>query len=570
MKKKFCRHKYNDLLASSTLSNIVIFIIGLSDMLIVGFFYGNDGISSVSLIGPLASIINFTGYLFEYGVRFLFPTESGKKNLTRANHYFSCSMTITIALTLILFFSIDTIGNFYISTLNISDNYMELVQTYFTIQKYVLVISPILSFMNTMVLTDGGTRTSRISTYFYIVANILLSIIFAIYLGIAGIAFGTLIAGLGSLLINCVHFFTKNNTMKFRPYFSLKDTLTIIRYGTEESSFFLLSGFVGFIINTFIINNFGEQYIVVSTVIGYVNSLCLFFGGCQGSMVPILNVYFGEENWDGMKKILKVTFWSSIIMGACLTVIALVLAPFAPIIFSVETEELKQLCIIGTRISSLSYIVTGILGILTRYFNAIGKNLLSTVLSRIKDTGIYLLLFLIFGKYFGIASLWLTNVFTPIVSLPIFIIILLFVGKRDNILSLPSLNTEIMSWDFVNNQKNMTQIRNKAEITLKDRGFDSKAINRVKFLIEEYCMTVVDNNPKKDATMEITIIVDNNKTRIIFRDTGLLDDITAKENATTFRTKSLYSFSSIFDSHDYSKLVGFNRKEYVIYNKNIN
>ena len=76
-------------------------------------------------------------------------------------------------------------------------------------------------------------------------------------MGMAGLALGTLMNDIISLMILSCHFLRKSNSLSPRMYFRFKDLWGFLYYGFVDSGMFLMWGLLLFALNKFIIANFG-------------------------------------------------------------------------------------------------------------------------------------------------------------------------------------------------------------------------------------------------------------------------------------------------------------------------
>ena len=90
-------------------------------------------------------------------------------------------------------------------------------------------------------------------------------------------------------------------------------------------------------------------------------------------------------------------------------------------------------------------------------------------------------------------------------------------------------------------------------------------INRVKLLIEELYMLILEKN-EKPVLSEMTIYLDPDQIRIICKDNGVLFDISKEDASVTSITSFLVSsyMEKLGRNRQYLTTMSFNRSTYVI------
>ena len=557
----FREKKYMSLFSAAVATALLYFALSAADSVIAGHFVGTGALSAIAVVSPLSEITAFLGMLFIFGCRILYPRALGAKDVDGANRIFSCAFTLVLILTGIAIIALIALEDFYFSIYNLDNACRELAVEYYRYSKFVYAITPLITFIAQIVYADGDSRTSLLSNMAFVGVNILASIICAKSMGIAGIGLGSLLGGLSSLAVSAVHF-VKGGTLKFRPALALSDIKELMKYGLLDASVFVSRGINGVVINAFITARFGDAYLAVFSTVGYAMSLASMYAGCSGAMIPILNIYEGENNFDGVKKILRFAMKVTIITGIALTAAGIALAGVIPRLFSFDDEMLIKECIAGIRISCLTMVFTGIVDVMISYYNCIGKNVAATIMARTKDTVIFLLMFLSGGVIFGFRGIWLGNTLTPVVTLIAGYFMARALYGKDNFLALPGGDKKIYTIDIPIDEKHVIGARDEMEEYLKKENADSERINRVMLLIEEYGMSILEGNPGKKNYMEITYMEDKEGASLIFRDSGRAENLTDEERVESLRGYVLDTYVGVMKNTDYMKVLGCSRKIY--------
>lgn len=561
----FCKNKFSHMFYTGILQGIFFMVVGFTDMVLVGYFFGEDGVSAIAVSGPLGSILSFCIVFFASGCRFIYPEKIGEYKRDEANEYFSTALTVSIILTIfftiLMFFS----GERYFDIYKLSGDILDMGKSYIKYYKYVYVLSPLVSFIGQMVYCDGDNKLSAIANTSFVIGNIVFSILGAVLLGIEGIGLGTLISGFICLLIYCIHFFKAESTFKYKFYFSIKKQFEIIRFGFMESINSLFMGINGIVISYIIVNHIGSEYLSVNSIVCQSMGFMGFFSVATEAMLPLLNNYRGEKNNDGVVKIMGVTTAYIVSMGILLTLFMILIAPVYPMIFSMTDHKLISECVLGIRIVSLTYLFNGIQNLITTYYNASGHVVFATVVARCKDTVSYIVCFVVCGLLFGVHGLWIGYSIYPVVTFIPVIIILLISTKRGGKLSLPKNDDNIRSWDIaIDSERGLINVRDKAAMFLSEKNVPDNVIRKVEFLIEESLLSIRDHNEKdKKVLAEVTIIC-RKDIEVIIRDNGILYDLSDEDAAvTSFRDYILTRFYDKVDKKNNGMSMSFNRTRFI-------
>jgi len=287
--------------------------------------------------------------------------------------------------------------------------------------------------------------------------------------GIAGIAFGTFLGYLSSIFVFAKWIFFDSQTLKPILYFSASQILKVFKSSYVYASYFLYIGFGNMILNAFFLKT------------------------------------FGEKNFDGIKKVMKLSIKSQLFSGAVLI----------PIIF-----------IFSTNIAGLFSIDDAILGKTVFAIRAIAFSMP------------FIALPMIFGLFFGLEGFFIGMMSASIATCVIFSIILRVRHGKSFPLLLSA--ADIVSRDENLNFERVLELRDWAEAEFIKRGFDSMVTMKISLIIEEVGMSIVENNPNNEPLVELTLIF-GEKMQIIIRDNGKRFDLT-DEKVDSFRSFFLYSF----------------------------
>lgn len=526
MTKCFCNQKFRSLLLTASFSMVIEYLMLLSDTIIIGNIFGEAGVSAVNIVIPVFSIAVFITTLNSIGTSVLYSYEIGKFDKNRANSLFGQGIIIAVSSGIILFLAAFFGKGLYFGYMNPSAEILKLVKDYYFYYQFIVLLYPIYGYLIDMVYSDGDELICNISYIVQIAVNIPVSILLCHKIGIAGASLGTLIGTVLSITVLILHFFRKQNSMKFIWHISKADILKIVKFGITDSGIYLFWGMTSFAASKLVISRFGEYYLPVLSVVINILEITIIFDGIGQAVTPILNVYRGEKNDAGVKKVMKTAFITAIFEGIAASVLLFIFGRFFALMLGISDPELLDMSLTAIRIVSPFFFCSSVLFLMTTYYLLIEKQILSAVITGIKDSVTLITFMLIFSIPFGIYGVWTGIGISPVISLAVSILIVCTVyGKSKFPLLTDKEESEIYSYDIYITPENITELRDKAENILKEKNVDKSVIYKIMLTIEEVCMLISEKNPDKKILSECTIIIGDD-IQLIIRDNGIIFDVT--------------------------------------------
>lgn len=107
-----------------------------------------------------------------------------------------------------------------------------------------MAANTVYALVQTMVYVDGGGKNCVIAIIVQLAVNFFASIILGLKFGMTGIAFGTVIGYLAAMAVFAKWIFIDSQTLKPICYFSLSDTVKVLKYSYVHASLYLHIGLV--------------------------------------------------------------------------------------------------------------------------------------------------------------------------------------------------------------------------------------------------------------------------------------------------------------------------------------
>ncbi|MBR4382144.1 MAG: hypothetical protein IKP64_01150 [Selenomonadaceae bacterium] len=302
MNKTFCGVQLKKMILSSFLMVIAYSLSSIVDFILAARLFGDNAMAAVNLVTPIFFIVNFLSSMIGTGTTYLYSFEIGAFRHENANKLVGqgaiLSVMLSILLALILFFGREIFFSFF----EVTGAIETFAREYYSLFLLAVAINPVRFLMYALVLADGGGKNGVIANFLSLFVNIAASIVLGMKFGIAGIAFGTFLGYLSSIFVFAKWIFFDSQTLKPILYFSASKILKVFKSSYVYASYFLYIGFGNMILNAFFLKTFGEQNFPVLSVVMSLLQFSQFLLGMANATEPLVNIYLGEKNFDGIKK----------------------------------------------------------------------------------------------------------------------------------------------------------------------------------------------------------------------------------------------------------------------------
>lgn len=530
MKQNFCNQKFRSLLLTGSITIVIQYLILMSDTLVIGNILGEQMLSAVNVVKPYQSFAIFLSSLLSVGTSVFYSLETGKFNREKANALFSQGVILELLAGVILFV-VGLLGqDLYFQYLSLSEQIAKAASDYFFYYPFVVLLLPIYTVLLELVYADGDELLCNISSIAQIVINIVFSVVLCFAMGVRGVGLGTLLGLVCSIALLLPHFFRKRNTLKFSWHLNLKDTLRMLKCGITDASAYLFMGLTSMTASKFVIHQFGEYYLPALLVVCDILELTIVFDGIGQAVTPLVNVYRGEENQLGVKRVMKTALIFAVSEGVFMTIMLYLFGKYIAGIIGLEDETLIHTAQIALRLVSPFFFCSGVLFLQTTYYMILEKIALSTVVTGIKDWLVPSVCLILFGMAFGLNGVWVGLGVAPFFSI---ILTLLFVylryGKEKFPLLLERDSKAVQIFDVEFSKDGIMKLRDQVETFLVDAHISPASVNRTLLFVEEVGMLTVEQNRGKKVSCECSVMIGDD-IQIIFRDDGVNYDPTNADN----------------------------------------
>lgn len=563
--------KFKELFFPTLIASIAGNFAILADAFFISLFMGPSYLSVVQSIEPLAAFVNVVYWLFGLGGSILCAGAKAEFDDSKANEIFTISVIGVVLVGLFITVSAFLFPDFYLQILCSSPGLKPLVGQYFFL--YVLGI-PFSCFMICFayfIKTDGFIQLQFRAFLMNNVVNMIFDVLLMKFFnfGIQGAALATTIGAVASAIYILTYFIDSKRTLKFIKVKSSKITnylKDISKTGFSGASIPLYTTIKLIFLNALITSVLGEVGLAAFNMCYNTQFLVsIFIFGTTQSLLPIVAVYFKEEDYTGVEYVVKRSLKIVTIFGIFFTALFAIFPQAILFLFNVKNAADIPLVLNAVRIFSLSILGYGLNFLYIFYTQSVRYNKLSNAITVLEGLIIPIILSHVLAYFLGENGFWLSFTISEVVTL---LFIYLYSRYTNN------KYKDVYSGFFLVKQHDDGDIYEytingtiEEAVNLSGQVHDylsgNKSAALVSLAIEEMLVNIININESVDT---IDVIVRNKKEYILIsiKDTGInFNPVTVNEN---LEFDSISVLNKIADKIDYSQILGMNNTVITIKN----
>ena len=414
-----------------------------------------------------------------------------------------------------------------------------------------------------MVYTDGDETSNNISYGLQIGGNIVLSVLLARSLGMAGIILGTIIGNILGLLAISWHFFKKSNTLHFVWHFSWKDLLQCVRFSIVDAAIYLCWAVMDYVMIGHVSARYGETGLVTLAVVVSVIEFSAVMDGVGMAVQPLLETYLGEKNHVLIRRLMRAAAKAALIEGLIANVLVFAFAKQFCGLLGINDGVSLLPSIHAVRIVSLGMMFCSAFSLTTSYYMLVNHVALSVMITVFKDGLLYSILPVIGSVLFGQTGIWAAFAVVPALAL---VLSFLFIRLRYGAAKFPYLlehaDTKIIVMDDTLTKDSCVHLSEHIQEIMQEHGYSTHAASRAALFTEEIGLTILEKNTlkKKAIQIEISLLFEDGSVLLIERDSGEIFDLTDPDQAVS--GLSSFILSGLMEAHKekaYLTTTGYNR-----------
>ncbi len=390
----------------NTLYNIV-------DRIFIGQGVGPMAISGLAITFPVTILASSLGLLVGVGAASRISLSLGERRKDTAEKILGNSLLLTIAFNAIVM----TLFYIYLDEILVSfgatENTLPYAREYLQIVLIGNVFVSLCYSFNNMMRASGYPQKAMVTMLIGAVLNIILDpiFIFVFKLGIAGVAWATVISMFVGMIFVMHHFVQEESTIKLKMKYIRFDKdiiLAIVSIGMSPFLMQVAASGVAVLMNTSLIKYGGDLAV---GAFGILNSMTLVIvmiivGLNQGTQ-PIIGYNYGAKRFSRVQE----TFIYTLKIATIISTAGFVIGMFLPRTFAsafTRDTALLDIAEYGIRIGLLSFPIVGFQIVAGSFFQSIGQAKKSIIQSLSRQILFLVPALLILPGLFGLTGVWVS------------------------------------------------------------------------------------------------------------------------------------------------------------------
>lgn len=572
--------KYREYLFPTIISGMSMMLGAIVDGIIVGQFIGPDAVAAVSVTEPIVLFFQAVFFLFGIGGSTVISISKGERNEKKANAAFTFGCLIMLGLSVLIML----LGSVFIDGLvKVLCNEAALIGPAKEYAQILILGTPFLVIVPGMVYfvrTDGMPKLSARILLTANAVNLLLDLVFinVFHLGVRGAALATVCGYVVGFLPVLWYLFSKKRTFKFiRP--KKADARCIpemINSGLASCVNTCLLFLKTLFLNRIVMSTAGADGMVVFSVCSFALSfVSMFVSGGAETMVPLLGMLFGEKDRQGMKFVVKRTFF--VVVLSCVVSVALMeLFPVQILqLFNITLPEQVALGVPALQIFALSLVGMGISNTIMYYMQTIRQKNISVMITLLRGFVLTIPFAWLLARLFGTQGIWYAFVAAELLT----ILITLCVcrakaarshGKYTGVL----LNERAPQTEFVYDVTIQSGVQDAVDVSKailsfgRGHGLSESQANLLGLMAEEAAVSITNfNQGAKKANIDILCRIEPSMALLSLRDDGKPFDAMLLEPGEEEQFGNISMMNKIADDVAYTRALGLNSTVVVLKRK---
>ena len=503
------------------------------DVLVAGYLFGEEAITGVNLVSPMFFAATFISMMIAVGTAHHYSYEIGRFKKEEADNAVGQGVLLAFVASLFVLLFTQSAKSRFLASVTESTDIFSYSSAYYTFFPYMLSVLPFFFLLQFLVYADGGGKRCVLASVLQLAVNIPCSMLLSRKMGMAGLSLGTLLGFIASIAVYVSWIISVHSSIRLRWHFSFSDTFEIMKFSYAHACLPLYIGISRMSLNKFVALRFEDECLTALTVVNHLMVIVLVFEGLGQAVDPLLNIYYGERNPDGIRKVMHSAIRIAVIEGVTLGLIMFAFAGFLPRLYGVHTPDLLDLCTSALRTVAPAMPFIALLYLFVVYYMVTGHLRISLAIAVLRNVVFYIALPLVLGMMFGIEGVWIG------VALAYMGTFFLFAGflraKYGKSFPLILEDRDIVSKDVVLTVDKLMEIRGWAGKECDKRGIASSVRNKIELLLEELGMLIIERNGIRPPLAEVSICFKKD-IKVMIRDDGEIYDVTDPDAALSFRS----------------------------------
>ena len=431
-------NKFKELFIPTLLASIAGNFAVLADALLISMFMGPLNLFVIQSVGPLVAFVNVIYWLIGFGGSILCTHARAEFDSEKGNYLFTVSLISVILIGLAISLLGFLFPDFFMQLLSASNQFKPIISQYFNL--YIIGI-PFLSYFAVLayfIKTDDFIKLQFRTFLLCNAINVILDVVFIKFLnfGIAGAGLATTLGNIIAAIYITTYFFNSKATLKLvkvRFFKSMRYLVDISKAGFSSASIPLYESVKLLFINILIGGILGEVGLAAFNMcFNTLYFVGIFILGTSQSILPIVAVYYAEEDFQGIDYVTKISLKIALLFGIFFTILFVVFPQSILSIFSVTDPLQIPIILNAVRIFSLCFLGYSISLLYIFYAPSVEYYKLANIIAILEGLILPIIFAYLFGYFWGVDGIWISFSITEVGTVLFIYIYSKYISKKTN------------------------------------------------------------------------------------------------------------------------------------------
>lgn len=404
------------------------------DGLFVSNLIGTNALSAINLTAPIIQLVTAISTMLATGGSAVIMKKMGEQKCEEAKEDFTFLILVNVIVGIIMC----TVGYLAMDHIFAGMNLSVDVKGYCVeyLSRYLVFTVPIL-LMNNFTLYMIASEKANLSLICSVtggVLNMALDYVFIAEFGM-GISGAAIATGLGysvTAVVGVFMFSQKKSLLHFKkPAFRFKVLANAAANGCSEMATALVTGIITLMFNWTMLHYVGENGVAAVTIIMYVLMFASsLYTGYSYGVAPMLSFYHGEQNFEKLKKLVRISMRVIAVISGIMAVASFGLTRPLVSVFARSDNPVYALAVSGNRICTIALLFIGFNIFASGMFTALSNGIVSAILAFSRSFVFMLITMIVFPMLLGVNGIWLATPAAELMALALSAFMFLKYRKR--------------------------------------------------------------------------------------------------------------------------------------------
>lgn len=304
------------------ISNIIIPMLGMVDTAIAGYIGEDVNIAALAIGTTIFNFIYWNCAFLRMGTSGITAQAYGAGNWKECANMLIRALWLACIIAILLLAFQKPVGHFSLYIMQGSETVQQLAGEYFFVRIWAVPASISLFAIHGWFIGMQDAKTPMLISIMSVIINTVFSLLFVFRfdMGIAGIAWGTVVAQYAGLLVSCILWFIKYRS--YIPYFDIRESIRmapVVHFLHVNKDIFLRTACVVAVYTFFTAASarFGDTTLATNALLMQLFTLFSYMSdGFAYAAEALSGRFVGERNVDKLKRYIRhLMYWAIIIAG---------------------------------------------------------------------------------------------------------------------------------------------------------------------------------------------------------------------------------------------------------------